>query len=91
MSGDRIGPDVPDDHAGLEHEILHHLESSAFYEGRRNVYSFVSRDEIAAEVDRLMNEFPAKYEGIGVFSYVLATLPWHLTFKHGQSPTQPVG
>jgi len=27
---------------------------------RRNVYSFASRDEIAAEVDRLMDEFRDK-------------------------------
>ena len=68
----------------LRREILHHLESSAFYEGRRKVYSFASRDEIAAEVDHLMDEFPDKYESIGVFSYVLITLRWNLAFKHGQ-------
>ena len=31
-----------------------------------------------------MDEFPHKYEGIGVFSYVLMTVPWQLAFKHGQ-------
>ena len=74
----------PYDRFLLRPEILHHLESTAFYEGRRNVYSFASRDEIAAEVDGLMNEFPHKYESIGVFSYVLVMLPWNLAFKHGQ-------
>ena len=74
----------PYDRFLLRREILHHLESTAFYEGRLNVYSFASRDEIAAEVDRLMDEFPHKYEGIGVFSYVLITVPWNLAFKHGQ-------
>ena len=31
-----------------------------------------------------MDEFPDKYESIGVFSYVLITLRWNLAFKHGQ-------
>ena len=74
----------PYDRFLLRREILHHLESAAFHEGRRNVYSFASRDEIAAEVDHLMDEFPDKYESIGVFSYVLITLRWNLAFKHGQ-------
>ena len=74
----------PYDRFLLRREILHHLESAAFHEGRRNVCSFASRDEIAAEVDHLMDEFPDKYESIGVFSYVLITLPWNLAFKHGQ-------
>lgn len=73
----------PYDRFVLRREILHHLESSASYDGRWNVYSFASRDEIAAEVDRLMGEFPDEYERLGVFSYVLVTLPWHLAFKHG--------
>ena len=74
----------PYDRFLLRREILHHLESTASYESRRNVYSFASRDEIAAEVDHLMDEFPDKYESIGVFSYVLITLRWNLAFKHGQ-------
>ena len=74
----------PYDRYLLRREILHHLESTAFYEGRLNVYSFASRDEIAAEVHCLMAEFPDKCRSIGVFSYVLVTLPWHLAFKHGQ-------
>jgi hypothetical protein len=74
----------PYDRFLLRREILHHLESTAFHEGRLNVYSFASRDEIAAEVDRMMNEFPDKYESMGVLSYVLVMLPWNLAFKHGQ-------
>ena len=61
-----------------------HLESTAFYEGQLNVYSFASRDEIAAEVDHLMEEFLDKYASIGVFSYVLITVPWNLAFKYGR-------
>ena len=74
----------PYDRFLLRREILHHLESTGSHEGSRNVFSFASRDEIAAEVDRLMNEFPVEYESIGIFSYVLVTLPSHLAFKHGQ-------
>ena len=74
----------PYDRFLLRRELLHHLESTAFYESRLNVYSFASRDEIAAEVDRLMNEFPGEHESMDVFSYVLLMLPWNLAFKHGQ-------
>ena len=74
----------PYDRFLLRREILHHLEIAAIHEGRRNVFSFASRDEIGAEVDRLMNEFPVEYESISIFSYVLVTLPSHLAFKHGQ-------
>ena len=74
----------PYDRFLLRREILHHLESTAFYEGRLDVYSFASRDEIAAEVDRLMNEFPEQHESMDVFSYMLVTLPWHLALKHGR-------
>ena len=74
----------------LRREILHHLESTEFYKGHWNVYTFASRPEIAAEVDRLMNEFPAKYSSLGVFSYVLVTLPWDLAFKHGRVQYDPL-
>ena len=73
----------PYDRFLLRRELLRQLESTEFYEGRRNVFSFASREEIAAEVDRLLDGFPDKYESIGVFSYVLITIPWHLGFKHG--------
>ena len=74
----------PYDRFLLRREILHHLESTASYEGPLNVYSFASRDEIAAEVDRLMKEFPDKYKSLDVFSYVLVMLPWNLAFKYGR-------
>ena len=74
----------PYDRFLLRRELLRHLESTEFYEGRRNVFTFASRDEIASEVDRLMDEFPDKHESMGVFGYVLLTLPWHLGFKHGR-------
>ena len=74
----------PYDRFLLRREILHHLESTAFYDGALNIYSFASRDEIATEVDRLMKEFPDKYKSLGVFSYVLVMLPWNLAFKHGR-------
>jgi hypothetical protein len=67
----------------LRRELLHHLESTQCYKGRENVFSFASREEISAEVDRLMDEFPDKYKNIGVFGYVLVTLPWNLAFNHG--------
>lgn len=68
----------------LRRELLRHLESTEFYKGRRNVFTFASRDEIAAEVDHLMDTFPDKFEAMGVFGYVLAILPWRLGFKHGR-------
>lgn len=74
----------PYDRFLLRRELLHHLESTAFYEGRWNVYSYASREEIAAEVDRLMDEFPDEFKTAGVFTYVLVTLPWYLGFKHGR-------
>lgn len=74
----------PYDRFLLRRELLRHLEATEFYNGRRNVFSFASREEIAVEVDRLLDEFPGKYQSIGVFSYVLVALPWHLTFKHGR-------
>jgi hypothetical protein len=74
----------PYDRFLLRRELMHHIESTAFYEGHLNVYSFASRDEIAAEVDRLLDEFPDKYKSMGVFSYVLVLLPYNLAFKHGQ-------
>jgi hypothetical protein len=73
----------PYDRFLLRRELLHHLESSEFHNGRLNVFAFASREEIAGEADHLINEFPEKYEGLGVFSYVLITLPWRLGFKHG--------
>jgi len=74
----------PYDQFLLRRELLRHLESTQFYEGRRNVFTFASRGEIAAEVDRLMDEFTDKYESMGVFGYVLLTVPWDLGFKHGR-------
>jgi hypothetical protein len=74
----------PYDRFLLRRELLHHLESIASYAGIRNVFTFASREEIAAEVDRLLDEFPDKYGSIGVFGYVLVTLPWRLGFKHGR-------
>jgi hypothetical protein len=73
----------PYDRFLLRRELLRHIESTEFYEGRWNVFTFASREEIAAEVEHLMDEFPDEYEFIGVFSYVLITLRWNLGFKHG--------
>lgn len=72
----------PYDRFLLRRELLRHLESTQFYEGRWNVFSFASREEISAEVDRLMDEFPEKHKILGVFAYVLLILPWNLAFKH---------
>jgi hypothetical protein len=74
----------PYDRFLLRRELLHHLENSAFHDGRRNVYSFASREEIEAEVDRVMGQFQNKHERIGIFSYVLTKVPWDLAFRHGR-------
>jgi len=74
----------PYDRFLLRRELLRHLESTQFYEGQRNIFAFASREEIAAEVDRLMNELPDRWDGAGVFGYVLVTIPWRLGFKHGR-------
>src|SRR5439155_23698833 len=68
----------------LRREILHHLESVCVYRAAWNIYTFASREEIAAETDRLIDEFPNKYACMGVFNYVLARLPWELAFKRGK-------
>lgn len=67
----------------LRREILHHLEATSFYEADWNVYSYASRGEISAEVDRLFDDCPAKYER-KAFSHVLVLLPWELALKHGR-------
>jgi len=74
----------PYDRFLLRRELLRHLESTEYSEGRLKVFSFASREEIAAEVDRLLGEFPDKFESVGVFDYVLVLLPWNLGFKHGR-------
>ena|SRR6516164_4593915 len=73
----------PYDRFLLRRELLHHLESTEFYKGGLNIFSFASRGEIAAEVERLMDEFPKEHKGMGVFAYVLTALPWRLAFRHG--------
>ena len=75
----------PYDRYLLRRELLHYLESTEFYRGGRNVFKLASRDEVAAEVDRLMDRFPNEYKTVGVFAYVLTALPWHLAFKHGMA------
>lgn len=73
----------PYDRYLLKRELLHHLESTEFYKGSLNLFSIASRKEIAAEVERLMDEFPKEHKGMGVFAFVLTALPWRLAFKHG--------
>ncbi len=67
----------------LRRELLLHLESTECYGGSRNIFTFVSREEIAAEVDRLIDEFPERYDSMGVFSYVVLTAPGNLSCRHG--------
>src|SRR4029078_1262952 len=74
----------PYDRFLLRREILHHIESEAFYEARLYVFSFASRSEIAAEVDRLIDSFDERSKGLDVFTHVLLLLPWELAFKHGR-------
>ena len=73
----------PYDRFLLRREILHHLEATSFYEAYWNTYSYASRGEITAEVDRLLDSCPPEYER-GAFHHVLVLLPWELAFKHGR-------
>ena len=73
----------PYDRFLLRRELLHHLENSAFYAANRNVFRFASRDEIAAGIDRLLDESPDAIKSCAIFTYILVTLPWHLRFKQG--------
>jgi hypothetical protein len=73
----------PYDRFLLRREILHHLEATSFYEAGWNIYSYASREEISAEVDRLLDLCPPEYER-GAFHHVLVLLPWELGFKHGK-------
>lgn len=75
----------PYDRFLLRRELLHYLESTEFYRAGRNVFKFASREEIAAEVERLMDGFSRESKTIDVFAYVLSALPWHLAFKHGMA------
>ena len=74
----------PYDRFLLRRELLNHLESMESCNGQRNIYTFASREEIAAEVDRLTAEFTDKFEAMGVFNYVMFSAPWHLAFMHGR-------
>jgi hypothetical protein len=74
----------PYDRFLLRRELLRHLESTQIYNGLGNIFSFAAREEIAAEVEHVLDEFSDEYQGIGVFSYVLVAVPWHLAFKHGK-------
>ncbi len=75
----------PYDRFLLRREILRQLESTAVYEPDfHNVYTYASREEIAFEVDRLLDELTPEFESRGPLTYVLITLPWHLAFKHGR-------
>lgn len=73
----------PYDRFLLRREILHHLEATSFYRADWNIYTFASRAEIGAEVDRLLDVCPPEYER-GAFHHVLVMLPWELAFKHGR-------
>ena len=79
----------PYDRFLLRREILRHLENRS-KAGFRNVYSYATRQEITAEVDRLMEKFPKKFEKWGVFGYVLTALPWYLALKHGKVRRDPL-
>jgi hypothetical protein len=73
----------PYDHFLLRREILRHFETSNVHEGRMNVYTFASRDEISAECDLLLQEYSTKSDPINVFAYVTSLLKWRLGFRHG--------
>ncbi len=75
----------PYDRFLLRREILHYLESTLFYEADCNVYTFASREEIAAEVDFLIDDFRDDTWGwMGLFQFVVRLLPWHIATKHGR-------
>jgi hypothetical protein len=75
----------PYDRFLLRKEILRQLESTLVYASDfHNVYTYASREEIAFEVDRLLDELPAEFESRGPLRYVQIALPWHLAFKHGR-------
>jgi hypothetical protein len=75
----------PYDRYLLRRELLHHLESTEFYKGDQNIFRLASREEIATEVERLLDGFANEHKTMGVFAYVLTTLPWHVAFKHGMA------
>ena len=73
----------PYDRFLLRRELLHYLESTQFHQGSWNVYTFASRDEIATAVDWLLDHFTDEFKPMGVFGYVIMSLPGHLGFRHG--------
>lgn len=74
----------PYDRFLLRRELLHHLEATQFHAGSSNVFTFASREEIAAEVGGMIEGYQAKHEPIGVFNFVLITVQWNLAYKHGR-------
>ena len=70
----------PYDRFLLRREILHHVESECW-----SYYRLASREEIAAETDRLINEFSGGNEPPGVLSYVFRNLVLHLLLKHPET------
>lgn len=66
----------PYDRFLLRREILHYFESECW-----SYFRLASREEVAAETDRLINECPGG-DVPGVFSYVFRNLVLHLLLKH---------
>src|SRR5687767_479342 len=61
----------PYDRFLLKRELLRHIEADGMRDPFYNVYRYASRKEVAAELDRLLDEFPPEREQLGVFTYAL--------------------
>lgn len=73
----------PYDRFLLKRELLRQAENLYSYDGWVNLFSFCSREEVAAEIEEILDEFNDSDAAPGPFCYVLSILPWRLGVKHG--------
>ena len=74
----------PYDRFLLKREIVR--QSERFWRDKvpMNCWTFASPDEIAGEVDKLLDEYKQEGRTRHIFQLILATLPWTLGYKHGR-------
>lgn len=68
----------PYDRFLLRRELLHHLESTKCDQPDCNVCLYATREQILEKIDYLLKQFPAKFDEMGVFNYVVVLLPFYL-------------
>ena len=80
----------PYDRFLLRREIFRQYESYAYYSRFYNLFSYLSREQVYAEIDRLLDECKKPAEQFDYFMDVSLRLPWNLAFKHGRIQYDPL-